>query len=111
MAPVLRSCIRSAHWLAAPPVGRGLDWALVAGFAAYSGAGGTINAMFTYWLRDKGFGMGQYVPRLVSPVTGKAQVAPVASARRSPAACTRRGPGSRSTTGLPPATPTNWRPA
>jgi len=34
-----------------------LDWVLVAGFAAYSGAGGTINAMLTYWVRDKGFGM------------------------------------------------------
>jgi hypothetical protein len=39
------------------PADHGLDWALVAGFAAYSGAGGTINAMLTYWLRDKGFGM------------------------------------------------------
>jgi hypothetical protein len=44
-------------WLAAPALHRGFDWALVAGFAAYSGAGGTINAMFTFWLRDKGFGM------------------------------------------------------
>jgi hypothetical protein len=44
-------------WLPAPAVDRGLDWPLVAGFAAYSGAGGTINAMLTYWLRDKGFGM------------------------------------------------------
>lgn len=44
-------------WLPAPALERGLDWALVAGFAAYSGAGGTINAMLTYWLRDKGFGM------------------------------------------------------
>jgi len=33
------------------------DWLLVTGFAAYSGAGGTVNAMLTYWLRDKGFGM------------------------------------------------------
>ena len=44
-------------WLPAPTLDRTLDWALVAGFAAYSGAGGTINAMITYWLRDKGFGM------------------------------------------------------
>jgi hypothetical protein len=33
------------------------DWFLLAGLAAYSGAGGTINATLTYWLRDKGFGM------------------------------------------------------
>jgi hypothetical protein len=41
----------------APLPARALDWALLAAFAAYSGAGGTINAMLTYWLRDKGFGM------------------------------------------------------
>lgn len=41
----------------APLPAHALDWALLAAFAAYSGAGGTINAMLTYWLRDKGFGM------------------------------------------------------
>lgn len=34
-----------------------VDWFLLAGFAAYSGWGGT-NATLTYWIRDKGFGMG-----------------------------------------------------
>lgn len=34
------------------------NWVLLAAFAAYSGAGGTINAASTQWLRDKGFGMG-----------------------------------------------------
>jgi Mn2+/Fe2+ NRAMP family transporter len=34
------------------------NWVLLAAFAAYSGAGGTINATLTQWLRDKGFGMG-----------------------------------------------------
>ncbi|HTY77149.1 MAG TPA: Nramp family divalent metal transporter [Candidatus Bathyarchaeia archaeon] len=34
------------------------NWVLLAAFAAYSGAGGTINAALTQWLRDKGFGMG-----------------------------------------------------
>ena len=28
------------------------------------------------WIRDKGFGMGSYVPRLVSPVTGEPEAAP-----------------------------------
>jgi hypothetical protein len=28
------------------------------------------------WIRDKGFGMGKYVPRLVSPVTGQPEAAP-----------------------------------
>jgi hypothetical protein len=30
------------------------------------------------WIRDKGFGMGQYVPRLVSPVTGTLEADPTA---------------------------------
>ena len=33
------------------------DWALLVALAAYSGAGGIVNASFTQWLRDKGFGM------------------------------------------------------
>jgi len=34
-----------------------VDWMLIAAFAAYSGAGGVINATLTQWLRDRGFGM------------------------------------------------------
>lgn len=34
-----------------------LDWALLTAFAAYSGAGGVVNASMTHWMRDKGFGM------------------------------------------------------
>jgi hypothetical protein len=44
-------------WMPVALPARPLDWALLAAFAAYSGAGGTINAMLTYWVRDKGFGM------------------------------------------------------
>jgi hypothetical protein len=59
-------------WLPAPPLDRSLDWLLVAGFAAYSGAGGTVNAMLTYWLRDKGFGMAGTVG--VQPTSVGAQI-------------------------------------
>ena len=59
-------------WLPAPPLDRPLDWLLVAGFAAYSGAGGTVNAMLTYWLRDKGFGMAGTVG--VQPTSVGAQI-------------------------------------
>ncbi|HMB85526.1 MAG TPA: Nramp family divalent metal transporter [Methylomirabilota bacterium] len=59
-------------WLPAPPPDRPLDWLLVAGFAAYSGAGGTVNAMLTYWLRDKGFGMAGTVG--VQPISVGAQI-------------------------------------
>jgi hypothetical protein len=45
------------RWLPADVRWRDVDWALIAAFAAYSGAGGTINATLTHWMRDKGFGM------------------------------------------------------
>ena len=48
----------------------GLSVALVFGAIAFAGSGGVQNLCQSNWIRDKGFGMGQYVPRLVSPVTG-----------------------------------------
>ncbi|MEO3755499.1 Nramp family divalent metal transporter [Streptomyces sp. B6B3] len=45
--------------------------AVLMGALAYAGAGGGQNLCQSNWIRDKGFGMGHYVPRLVSPVTGK----------------------------------------
>ncbi len=48
----------------------GLSIALVFGAIAFAGSGGGQNLCQSNWIRDKGFGMGQYVPRLVSPVTG-----------------------------------------
>jgi len=47
-----------------------LGFALVMGAIAFAGAGGGQNLAQSNWIRDKGFGMGRYVPRLVSPVTG-----------------------------------------
>ena len=46
----------------------GVDWFLLASFAAYAGAGGVGNATLTNWIRDKGFGMGSvvgFIPALV----------------------------------------------
>jgi len=48
----------------------GLSVALVFGAIAFAGSGGAQNLCQSNWIRDKGFGMGQCVPRLVSPVTG-----------------------------------------
>jgi uncharacterized protein YjeT (DUF2065 family) len=48
----------------------GLSMALVFGAIAFAGSGGAQNLCQSNWIRDKGFGMGQYVPRLVSPITG-----------------------------------------
>ena len=35
-----------------------------------AGAGGVHNLVISNWIRDKGYGMGAHVPRLVSPLTG-----------------------------------------
>ena len=49
---------------------------LLLGALAFAGAGGGQNLVQSNWIRDKGFGMGSYVPRLVSPVTGEPEAAP-----------------------------------
>ena len=56
-----------------------LGFALVLGAIAFAGAGGGQNLCQSNWIRDKGFGMGRYLPRLVSPVTGVEEVAPTAT--------------------------------
>jgi hypothetical protein len=50
-----------------------LGFALLLGAVAFAGSGGGQNLCQSNWIRDKGFGMGQFVPRLVSPVTGEEQ--------------------------------------
>jgi hypothetical protein len=42
----------------------------------FAGAGGANNLVQSNWIRDKGFGMGHYIPKIVSPVTGEDQAAP-----------------------------------
>lgn len=53
-----------------------LGFALLLGAIAFAGAGGGQNLCQSNWIRDKGFGMGRYVPRLVSPVTGVEEARP-----------------------------------
>ncbi len=53
-----------------------LGFALLLGALAFAGGGGGQNLVQANWIRDKGFGMGAYVPRLVSPVTGKPEAVP-----------------------------------
>ncbi|MBP1623924.1 MAG: hypothetical protein H6Q07_1944 [Acidobacteria bacterium] len=54
-----------------------LGFALLFSAVAYAGAGGGQNLCQSNWIRDKGFGMGRYIPRLVSPVTGSEESAAV----------------------------------
>jgi hypothetical protein len=56
-----------------------LGFALMMGAIAYAGAGGGQNLVQSNWIRDKGFGMGIHVPRLVSPITGHEEADPRAN--------------------------------
>jgi hypothetical protein len=48
-----------------------LGFAVLMGALAFAGAGGGQNLVQSNWIRDKGFGMGRYVPKIVSPLTGE----------------------------------------
>ena len=53
-----------------------LEFAVLLGALAYAGAGGTNNLVVSNWIRDKGYGMGKYAPRIVSPISGQEEAAP-----------------------------------
>ena len=50
--------------------------AVLAGAIAFAGSGGCGNLAVSNWIRDKGFGMGHYIPRITSPLTGQEEAAP-----------------------------------
>jgi Mn2+/Fe2+ NRAMP family transporter len=53
-----------------------IDLAILVGALAAAAAGGANNLVQSNWIRDKGFGMGRYAPRIVSPITGEEEAAP-----------------------------------
>jgi hypothetical protein len=53
-----------------------LGFAVLLGALAFAGGGGGQNLVQSNWIRDKRFGMGAYVPRIESPVTGEPEAAP-----------------------------------
>jgi hypothetical protein len=48
---------------------------LLAGLV-FAGAGGANNLVQSNWIRDKGFGMGEYIPKIMSPITGEPEATP-----------------------------------
>ncbi|HJV15659.1 MAG TPA: Nramp family divalent metal transporter [Propionibacteriaceae bacterium] len=58
------------HVVTRPRIPLELGFALLLGALAFAGAGGGQNLCQSNWIRDKGFGMGSYVPKLASPITG-----------------------------------------
>lgn len=76
--------------LAGGIVGRGdTFWFLPAGISiasflaaiAYSGAGGNLNLAQSFYVKEKGFGMGKYSGRITSILTGKAEGIDVSGAK------------------------------
>ena len=53
-----------------------LGVASLLGAVAFAGAGGANNLCQSNYIRDKGMGMGQRIPNIVSPVTGEEIAAP-----------------------------------
>lgn len=49
----------------------GLDPAFLLGAVAFAGAGGTMNLGQSNYVKEKGYGMGSYIGRITSPITGK----------------------------------------
>lgn len=49
----------------------GVDINVLLGAIVFAGAGGMLNLAVSLWYRDKQVGMGQYIGRIVNPVTGR----------------------------------------
>ncbi|MER5389425.1 Nramp family divalent metal transporter [Saccharopolyspora sp. NPDC002686] len=74
------SVIGASAWSAVPSIvteprfpAAELGFAVLMGALAFAGAGGGQNLVQSNWIRDKGFGMGRYVPKIVSPLTGETE--------------------------------------
>jgi hypothetical protein len=50
--------------------------AAIFGAVVFAGAGGCNNLVQSNYIRDKGMGMGERIPRIVSPITGDEEAAP-----------------------------------
>ena len=61
-----------------------VELAILVGALAAAGAGGANNLVQSNWIRDKGFGMGRYAPRITSPITGEEEAAPSGQCYRFP---------------------------
>jgi len=64
--------------------------AVIAGAIAFAGSGGCGNLAISNWVRDKGMGMGHYIPRIVSP-RGEQEAIPATGVTCSATSTTSRG--------------------
>ena len=49
----------------------GIDMPMLLGALAFAGAGGTANLAQSNYIKDKGYGMGKWIGRITSPLTGQ----------------------------------------
>ncbi|MFI4848307.1 MAG: Nramp family divalent metal transporter [Gimesia chilikensis] len=54
-----------------PDPSSGLGTMALLGALAFAGAGGTMNLGQSNFIKDKGYGMGKYIGRITSPITGQ----------------------------------------
>jgi hypothetical protein len=85
LAIAIVAAVGAEAWAQLPSVVTHIGWfpdtsiipvSLVLSGLVFAGAGGVNNLAQSNWIRDKGFGMGIYVPRIVSPITGEEVAAP-----------------------------------
>jgi hypothetical protein len=53
----------------------GITFTMILSALGAAGAGGVHNLVLSNWIRDKRYGMGAHVPRLISPITGREEAA------------------------------------
>ncbi|MGI5153303.1 Nramp family divalent metal transporter [Plantactinospora sp. CA-294935] len=53
----------------------GITFTMLLSAIGAAGAGGVHNLVLSNWIRDKRYGMGAHVPRLISPITGREEAA------------------------------------
>jgi hypothetical protein len=85
LAVAIVSAIGASAWQALPdaitnfgrlPSPTDIPVSLMLSALVFAGAGGVNNLAQSNWIRDKGFGMGAYIPKIVSPITGEETAAP-----------------------------------
>jgi hypothetical protein len=85
LAVAIVAAINPSAWTGLPAIVTHIGWipdssilpiSLVLSGLVFAGAGGVNNLAQSNWIRDKGFGMGVYIPRIVSPITGEEVAAP-----------------------------------
>lgn len=67
ISALLEGALRIGH------VPDGIELPLLLGALAFAGAGGTVNLAQSSYIRDKGYGMGRWIGRITSPLTGRAE--------------------------------------